>query len=45
MKSTLAVTHIPASNDVLLLVGIFMNPCHFGGGVQLSPEPFGNNGA
>lgn len=32
MKWTLTVAHIPASNDLLLLVGIFLNPCQFGGG-------------
>jgi hypothetical protein len=39
MKWTLSVAHIPASNEVLLLVGIFLNPCQFGGGGSLSPTP------
>ena len=45
MNWTLCVVRIPASNDVLLLIGIFLNPCHFGGGGSLSPEPFYYAGA
>lgn len=35
MRWTLSVVQVPASNDVLLLVGIYLNPCHFGGGGSL----------
>src|ERR1039457_4586132 len=35
MNLTLSVTAIPASNDVVLLIGIVLNPCHFGGGGSL----------
>src|ERR1039457_1299418 len=35
LNLTLSVTAIPASNDVVLLIGIVLNPCHFGGGGSL----------
>lgn len=31
-QNTLSVVHVPASNDIVLLLGIFLNPCHFNGG-------------
>jgi hypothetical protein len=37
MHRTSYVLYIPASNDVLLLIEIFTNPCHFAGGGSL-PE-------
>jgi hypothetical protein len=36
MHRTSSVVHIPASTDVLLLVEIFTNPRHFGGGGSIT---------
>jgi hypothetical protein len=38
MRLTLSVTPIPASNQTLVLVGIFLNPCMFGAGGFTKPS-------